>query len=78
MLCIYPTLIRTWNKVLNLLGKLFKEVMSWSRVDALSVAFFVPFDSAFIAAMASGLFLQNNIGHSNNYGPNGPNKKNGI
>jgi len=45
--------------------------MSQSSVDALSELSF-----PFIAAIASDLFpKKSNIGHSNNYGPNGPNRK---
>jgi len=56
----------------------FKGVMLWSRVDAL-LKLCSPFlkggNSALIAAIASGFFHKVIIAHSNNYGPNGPNRK---
>ena len=48
--------------------------MTRSMVDALSELcspFLKGANSAFIAAIASGLFHKPNMGHSNNYGPNG-------
>jgi len=52
--------------------------MSQSNVDTLS-DLWAPFlkvgNSAFIAEIASGLFPKMNIGQSNNYGPNSPNRK---
>jgi len=57
----------------KLISNEFKGVMTRSMVDAPSELCF-PFlksgNSAFIAAIASGLFPQTNIGHSNNYRPN--------
>ena len=56
----------------------FEGFMSRSSVDALSELcspFLKGGNFAFIAAIASGLFPRTNIGHSNNYGPNGPNRK---
>jgi len=55
-----------------------KGVMSRSRVDALSElgsAFLKGGNSIFNAAIGSGIFPKGEIGHSNNYGPNGPNRK---
>jgi len=57
----------------------FKGVLSRSMVAALSELcslFLKGGNYTFIAAKASGLFPQTNIGHLNNYGPNGPNRKN--
>jgi len=56
---------------------IFKEAMTQSMVDALSElcsSFLKGGSSAFIAVIAGGLLPQKNIGHSNNYGPNGPNR----
>jgi len=53
--------------------------MSLSSIDALSELcspFLKGGNSTFIAAIASSLFPKKmNIGHSNNYGLNGPNRK---
>jgi len=56
-----------------------KWVKPRSKVDALSklcFPFLEGFNFAFIATIASGFFPKKkaNIGHSNNYGPNGPNR----
>ena len=69
---------RKMRGLVPLLLNKFKGVMSRSSVDALSELcspFLKGGNSAFIAAIASGLFPKTNIGHSNNYGPNGPNRK---
>jgi len=53
--------------------KYFKGVMTQSMVDPLSELcspFLKGGNSAFIAAITSGLFHKTNIGHSNDYGPN--------
>ena len=55
-----------------------KGVKSRSSVDALSELsslFLKGSSSAFIAGIASGLFPKTNIGHSNNFCPNGPKSK---
>ena len=66
-----------WNDTYNATGYnifFIKGVMTWSMVDALSELcspFLKGGNSAFIAAIASGLFVHKpNIGHSDNYGPN--------
>ena len=73
MLSIYPG-VRT-----NMNCNQHKGIKPRSMVDAL-LELCSPFlkgdNSAFIAAIASGIFfLKTNICDSNNYGPNGPNRK---
>jgi len=69
--------IKIWRFVQLLTKNKLKGVMTWSIVDVLS-ELHSPFlkggNSAFLTAIASGLFHKPNIGHSNNYGPNGPNR----
>jgi len=58
--------------------RLVNGVMSQSNVNVLSKLcspFLKVGNSAIIPAIASGLFKKPNIGLSNNYSPNGPNRK---
>jgi len=64
--------------MVNRWRKTIKGVTSRSSVDPLSELsspFLKGANSALIVAIASGLFPKTNIGHSNNYGPNGPIRK---